>query len=339
MNHFWQSPIIAISWKYIGRRPIRFVMAPRVGAFHSPAIFAVLHWSFVFKHRTLLCCCLILETISIGRKSKDGSFWWRSLHVVNTSRICVLDDQWRRYSNYSCMRIPVDGPPTRVRVSGSLLALLTYEYPGGYGLNHFFLSFFLFFLFFFFFSLKCDMWCWSSWTWMSWYTVRVTVLVFVGLDQIPEKQRGSSHGTAWWWNLSRAGHSESSQLLLFRQRAAAEVSHMWTYIHCFSQIVCLCISSAYFQTLKTTKWSHWRFEDRVLWKLCIKRSWAILAWVCTCSCAKVWPWHNWNPETVCQKWSSLVPLLCLWQCHTVSPLVDMAQGMLCCVVVSQWGPV
>ena len=39
------------------------------------------------------------------------------------------------YSNYSCTRIPVDGPPTRVRVSGSLLALLTYEYPGGYGLN------------------------------------------------------------------------------------------------------------------------------------------------------------------------------------------------------------
>ena len=40
------------------------------------------------------------------------------------------------YSNYSCTRIPVDGPPTRVRVSGSLLALLTYEYPGGYGLSH-----------------------------------------------------------------------------------------------------------------------------------------------------------------------------------------------------------
>ena len=39
------------------------------------------------------------------------------------------------YSNYSCTRIPVDGPPTRVRVSGSLLALLTYEYPGGYGLT------------------------------------------------------------------------------------------------------------------------------------------------------------------------------------------------------------
>ena len=39
------------------------------------------------------------------------------------------------YSNYSCMHIPVDGPPTRVRVSGSLLALLTYEYPGGYGQN------------------------------------------------------------------------------------------------------------------------------------------------------------------------------------------------------------
>ena len=136
MKHFWQFLIIAISWKYVGRRPIRFVTAPRVGEFHSPAIFAVLHWSFVFKHQTLLCCCLILVTTSVGRKSKDRSFWWRSLHEVNTSRRCVLDDQWRRYSNYSCTRIPVDGHPTRVRVSGSLLALLTYEYPGGYGLRH-----------------------------------------------------------------------------------------------------------------------------------------------------------------------------------------------------------
>ena len=135
MKHFWQFLIIAISWKYVGRRPIRFVMAPRVGAFHLPAIFAVLHWSFVFKHWTLLRCCLILVTISVGRKSKDRSFWWRSLHEVNTSRRCVLDDQWRWYSNYSCTHIPVDGPPTRIRVSGSLLALLTYEYPGGYGLT------------------------------------------------------------------------------------------------------------------------------------------------------------------------------------------------------------
>ena len=134
MKHFWQFLIIAISWKYVGRRPIRFVTAPRVSAFHSPAIFAVMHWSFVFKHRTLLCCCLILVTISVGRKYKDRSFWWSSLHEVNTSRRCVLDDQWRRYTNYSCTRIPVDGPPTRVRVSGSLLALLAYEYPGGYGL-------------------------------------------------------------------------------------------------------------------------------------------------------------------------------------------------------------
>ena len=128
--------IIAISWKYVGRRPVRFVMAPRVCAFHWPAIFAVLHWSFVFKHRTLLCCCLILVTISVGRKSKDRSFWWRSLHEVSTSRRCVVDDQWRRYTNYSCTCIPVDGPPARVRISGSLLALLTYEYPGGYGLSH-----------------------------------------------------------------------------------------------------------------------------------------------------------------------------------------------------------
>ena len=134
MKHFWQFLIIAISWKNVERRPIRFVTVPRVGAFHSPAIFAVLHWSFVFKHRTLLCCCLILVTTSVERKSKDRSFWWRSLHEVNTSRRCVLDDQWRRYTNYSCTRIPVDGPPTRVRVSGSLLALLMYEYPGGYGL-------------------------------------------------------------------------------------------------------------------------------------------------------------------------------------------------------------
>ena len=135
MKHFWQFLIIVISWKYVGRRPIRFVTAPRVGAFHSSAIFAVLHWSFVFKHRTLLCCCLILVTISVGRKSKHRSFWWRSLHNVNTSRWCVLDDQRRQYTNYSCTRIPVHGPPTRVRVSGSLLALLTYEYPGGYGLS------------------------------------------------------------------------------------------------------------------------------------------------------------------------------------------------------------
>ena len=130
MKHFWQFLIIAISWKYVGRRLIHFVMAPRVGAFHSPAIFAVLHWSFVFKHRTLLCCCLILVAISVGRKSKDHSFWWHSLHEVNTSRTCMLDDQWQRYSNYSCTRIPVDGPPR------SLLALLPYEYPGGYGLTH-----------------------------------------------------------------------------------------------------------------------------------------------------------------------------------------------------------
>ena len=135
MKHFWQFLIIAISWKYIRRRPICFVTAPRVSAFHSPSIFAVLHWSFVFKHRTLLCCCLILVTISIRRKPKDHSFWWRSFHEVNTSWRCVLDDQWWRYSNYSCTRIPVDGPPTHVRVSGSLLALLTYEYPGEYGLS------------------------------------------------------------------------------------------------------------------------------------------------------------------------------------------------------------
>ena len=135
MKHFWQFLIIAISWKYVGRRPIRFVTAPCICVFHSPAIFAVLHWSFVFKHRTLLCC-LILVTISVGRKYKDCSFWWCSLHEVNTSRRCVLDDQWRWYSNYSCTRITVDGPPTRVRVSRSLLALLTYEYPGGYGLIH-----------------------------------------------------------------------------------------------------------------------------------------------------------------------------------------------------------
>ena len=134
MKHFWQFLITVISWKYVRRRPICFVTAPRVSVFHSPAIFAVLHWSSVFKHRTLLCFCLSLVTISIGRKSKHRSFWWRSLHEVNMSRRCVLNDQWRRYTNYSCKRIPVDGPPTRVCVSGSLLALLTYEYPGEYGL-------------------------------------------------------------------------------------------------------------------------------------------------------------------------------------------------------------
>ena len=135
MKHFWQFLIIAISWKYVRRRPICFVTSPRVGAFHSLAIFAVLHWSFVFRHRTLLCCCLILATIPVGRKSKDRSFWWCSLHEVNTSRRCVLNDQWWRYSNYSCTCIPVDGPLTCERVSGSLLALLISEYPGEYGLN------------------------------------------------------------------------------------------------------------------------------------------------------------------------------------------------------------
>ena len=120
MKHFSQFLIIAISWKYVRRRPICFVMAPRVGVFHSPAIFAVLHWSFVFKHWTLLCFCLNLVTISVGRKSKDHSFWWRSLHQVNTSWRCVLDDQWRRYSNYSCTRILGGWSPylrTRIRVS------------------------------------------------------------------------------------------------------------------------------------------------------------------------------------------------------------------------------
>ena len=133
MKHFWQFLITVISWKYV-RRPICFVTAPHVGAFHSPAISAVLHWSFVFTHQTLLCFCLSLVTISVRRKSKDRSFWWRSLHEVNTSRRCMLDGQWQWNSNYSCTRIPVDGPPTHVRVSGSLLALLKYEYPGEYGL-------------------------------------------------------------------------------------------------------------------------------------------------------------------------------------------------------------
>ena len=137
MKHFWQFLIIAISWKYVRRRLICFVTAPGFGAFHSPAIFAMLHWFFLFNHWTLLCCCLILVTISVGRKSKDHSFWWRSLHEVNTSRRCVLDDQWWRYSNYLCTHILVDGSPTHERVSGSLLALLTYEYLGEYGLSDF----------------------------------------------------------------------------------------------------------------------------------------------------------------------------------------------------------
>ena len=129
MKHFWQFLIIAISWKYVRRRPMCFVTAPHVGAFHSPPIFAVLHWSFVFKHRTLLCCCLILVTISVGRKSKDRSFWWHSLHEVNTSRRCVLDDQWRRSQTtrarvsrwmdpYSWTRIRVSIGATHVWVSG-----------------------------------------------------------------------------------------------------------------------------------------------------------------------------------------------------------------------------
>ena len=62
----------------------------------------------------------------------------RSMWLQNMLRRCVLDDQWWRYSNYSCTRILVDGPPTRERVSGSLLVLLTlltHEYPGEYGLK------------------------------------------------------------------------------------------------------------------------------------------------------------------------------------------------------------
>ena len=116
MKHFWQFLIIVISWKYGRRRPIWFVMAPCVGVFYSPAIFAVLHWSFVFKHWTLLCC-LILVTISVWRKSKGCSFWWRSYHEVNTSQRCVLDDQWWRYSNILVHTYP-DGwsPYSRTRI-------------------------------------------------------------------------------------------------------------------------------------------------------------------------------------------------------------------------------
>ena len=113
----WQFLIIVISWKYVRRRPICFVMVPHVGAFHSPAICAELHWSFVFKHRTLLCCCLILVTISVGRKSKDRSFWC-SLHEVNMSRRCMLHDQWRQ--------------TTRARISRWMVPLLANAYPGLY---------------------------------------------------------------------------------------------------------------------------------------------------------------------------------------------------------------
>ena len=39
------------------------------------------------------------------------------------------------YPNFSYTRILVDGPPTRERIPGSLLVLLTYAYLGEYGLN------------------------------------------------------------------------------------------------------------------------------------------------------------------------------------------------------------
>ena len=39
------------------------------------------------------------------------------------------------WSMTTVLKLLVDGPPTWVRVSGSLLALLTYEYLGEYGLN------------------------------------------------------------------------------------------------------------------------------------------------------------------------------------------------------------
>ena len=119
MKHFWQFLIIAISWKYVGRSLIRFVTAPRVGAFHSPAIFVVLHWSFVFKHRTLLCCCLILVTISVGRKSKDRSFWWRSWHETRHGDACsTINDNGTQ--------------TTRARVSWWMVPLLAYTYQGLY---------------------------------------------------------------------------------------------------------------------------------------------------------------------------------------------------------------
>ena len=119
MKHFWQFLIVVISWKYVRRRPIHFVTAPRVRAFHSNAIFAVLHWSFVFKHWTILCCCLILVTISVRRKSKDRSFWWRSLHEVNTSRRGVLDNDYGTQT-------------TCAHVSRWMVPLLANAYPGLY---------------------------------------------------------------------------------------------------------------------------------------------------------------------------------------------------------------
>ena len=122
VKHFWQFLITVTSWKHGRRMPICFVTAPHVSAFHSPAIFAVLHWSFVFKHWTLLCSCLVLVTISVGNKSRDCSFWWSSLHGVNMSQRCVLDDQWWHTQT------------THTRISRWMVPLLANTYLGLYWL-------------------------------------------------------------------------------------------------------------------------------------------------------------------------------------------------------------
>ena len=126
MKHFWQFLIIVISWKHVRRRPICFVTAHCVGAFYSPAIFAMLHRPFVFKHWILLCCCLILVATSIGSKSRDGSFWWCSLHEVI------------RHGD-ACSTISVDilihAYPGGCSPYLGLLALLMYAYLGEYRLT------------------------------------------------------------------------------------------------------------------------------------------------------------------------------------------------------------
>ena len=128
--HFWQILITVIDLKCI-RRPICFVTVPCISAFYLPTIFFVRHWLSTFKQQTVLCCCLILVTISIRSKSRDYSFWWHSSHDVNTPWREIFSCQWRRtqtthkhaswwlvplhiyaypclYWRYSQMRIPLN---------------------------------------------------------------------------------------------------------------------------------------------------------------------------------------------------------------------------------------
>ena len=59
-----------------------------------------------------------LVAILARSKSRDRTFSWRSLHEVNTSWRCVLDDQWWRTQT------------TRTHVSQWMVPILVKAYPG-----------------------------------------------------------------------------------------------------------------------------------------------------------------------------------------------------------------